>query len=207
MRERVARLLSVATRPSCRDASGPGRLRAWQTWRPRRAQRVGPPWCNGSTPAFGAVQSRFESWGRSRGSRQTRSKTAASAWPPPMHIVSRASVAVERGQLVGEGREHADAGRADRVPDRDAAAARVEARVLGVDAPVGEAREHLHRERLVELDHVEVVEARCRRARARGSPPGPGAIPNRRGSTPATAHETQPQHRRRVRARRRARAS
>lgn len=23
-----------------------------------------PPWCNGSTPAFGAVQYRFESYGR-----------------------------------------------------------------------------------------------------------------------------------------------
>lgn len=24
----------------------------------------GPPWCNGSTPAFGAVEYRFESYGR-----------------------------------------------------------------------------------------------------------------------------------------------
>src|SRR3954453_19609442 len=27
--------------------------------------RCGPPWCNGSTTAFGAVRSRFESWRRS----------------------------------------------------------------------------------------------------------------------------------------------
>lgn len=26
----------------------------------------GPPWCNGSTPAFGAVEYRFESYGRNR---------------------------------------------------------------------------------------------------------------------------------------------
>src|SRR5699024_8934863 len=32
-----------------------------------RGQAGVPPWCNGSTTAFGAVRSRFESWGRSRG--------------------------------------------------------------------------------------------------------------------------------------------
>src|SRR6478752_4240493 len=60
IRERGARLLSVATGPSCRSrAFAPGRLGG------HGAPRAGPPWCNGSTPAFGAVQSRFESWGRS----------------------------------------------------------------------------------------------------------------------------------------------
>jgi bifunctional UDP-N-acetylglucosamine pyrophosphorylase / glucosamine-1-phosphate N-acetyltransferase len=35
--------------------------RHWHT------EKAGPPWCNGSTPAFGAVRSGFESWGRSDG--------------------------------------------------------------------------------------------------------------------------------------------
>ena len=39
--------------------------------------RRGPPWCNGSTTAFGAVRSRFESWRRSMSENQRRSDTAA----------------------------------------------------------------------------------------------------------------------------------
>lgn len=39
-----------------------GRVAVWQNG-PARTR--GPPWCNGSTTAFGAVRSRFESWRRS----------------------------------------------------------------------------------------------------------------------------------------------
>ena len=39
--------------------------RLWQTGH-RAFSARGPPWCNGSTTAFGAVRSRFESWGRSQ---------------------------------------------------------------------------------------------------------------------------------------------
>src|SRR5690606_15890887 len=39
------------------------RSEIWQTV--IRACGHDPPWCNGSTTAFGAVRSRFESWGRS----------------------------------------------------------------------------------------------------------------------------------------------
>src|SRR5690606_2076339 len=38
---------------------------AWRGRLVRRPERRGPPWCNGSTTAFGAVRSRFESWRRS----------------------------------------------------------------------------------------------------------------------------------------------
>ena len=70
----------------------------------------------------------------------------------------RCELSVEVDHLVRERGEHADADGADGVTDRDAAPPRVEPRILSIDAPVGEAGEHLHREGLVEFDHVEVVE-------------------------------------------------
>ena len=104
-------------------------------------------------------------------------------WPPPMHIVSRASPPPRRSQLVQHRRQDADAGRADRVAERDAGAVDVEPVVdlVELHAPARQHREHLHREGLVDLDQVEVVEAE----------PGPreqlldGRRPGRCPSSPA----------------------
>ena len=53
----LACMLEEATAPSCRQPRA--------DWVTAVAREPGPPWCNGSTQAFGALQSGFESWGRS----------------------------------------------------------------------------------------------------------------------------------------------
>src|SRR5215471_5490908 len=61
-------------------------------------------------------------------------------------------------QVVGERTENADARASERVTDRDRAAVGVED--LGIEiGPVGHARERLRRERLIELDRLEVAPA------------------------------------------------
>src|SRR5699024_10251756 len=51
----------------------------------------GPPWCNGSTPAFGAVRSGFESWGRSH---LCATGAAGAPVPPGGEAPRRAALAV-----------------------------------------------------------------------------------------------------------------
>ena len=74
----------------------------------------------------------------------------------------------ERGEPVADVRAAAEAvrelghqphaRRRERVPARDRAAVRVEARVVGRDADAVAPGQHLHRERLVELEQPDVVE-------------------------------------------------
>src|SRR6478752_6664227 len=65
-------------------------------------------------------------------------------------------------EAVGELREQSHAGRGQRVAAGDCAAVRVETHVLGIDAhPVAPAQ-HLHRERLVQLEQAELVERQPR---------------------------------------------
>ena len=67
------------------------------------------------------------------------------------------------------------AGHAERVADRDRAAVDVEP--VEVDAEVLVGRHDLRRERLVDLDQVDVVDASCRRAPAPAWSPRPGRGP------------------------------
>ena len=86
---------------------------------------------------------------------------------------------------VDERDEDAAAARADRVSERDRAAADVDARRVELEA--ADARDRLRRERLVELDEIEVLR-RVQPARASAFlPAGIGPSPMKFGSTPAVA--------------------
>ena len=57
-------------------------------------------------------------------------------------------------------------------------------------APALQHRQHLHRERLVQLDQVHVVEAEADAPEQLGAPPAPGRCPCAAGSQPAAAQPT-----------------
>ena len=67
----------------------------------------------------------------------------------------------------------------ERVAERDRAAVDVDA--LRVEAELADDGDGLRRERLVELDEVDVADGHARRARAACAPPGPGRCPSRAG--------------------------
>src|SRR5205809_6578404 len=69
--------------------------------------------------------------------------------------------AVPAAQLAQAGGEHPGAGGADGVAERDPGSVDVEL-VRLVPAPAGQHGEHLDRERLVELDQVDVAESQAR---------------------------------------------
>ena len=91
-----------------------------------------------------------------------------------------------RGEL--DHQPHAGGG--ERVADRDRAAPLVDARVVVVDAEVVEQREHLHGERLVELEQADVVDREARPCAAPSRCDGTGPMPMISGSTPANAKLT-----------------
>src|SRR4029077_18066074 len=61
-------------------------------------------------------------------------------------------------QLAGRGQGDARAGGAERVADRDGAAIRVDPAVGEIDFEAAQAGQDLRRERLVDLDHVDVLQ-------------------------------------------------
>ena len=113
-----------------------------------------------------------------RAASSSRSSTAARPCPPPMHMVTsarrppvrasrwpptptttqHATPAARARQPVAGGDQHARARRPHRVAQRDARAQRVEALVLGVQAPLVEHGQRLGGERLVELDEVHLIQ-------------------------------------------------
>ena len=94
--------------------------------------------------------------GQADGTRRIR----ASPWPPPPHSAAAPTPPPRRLQLEREVQREPGAGHADRVAERDGAA-------VDVDAVLGRRRARVidcsadRRERLVDLDQVEVGDGRC----------------------------------------------
>ena len=85
------------------------------------------------------------------------------------------SARCRRLQAVDQRRHDAGAGHAERMAERDRAAADVE--LLDRDAEVLRARDHLRRERLVDLEQVDVVGGEVARASAPAGSPRSGRDP------------------------------
>ena len=92
-----------------------------------------------------------------------RSNTAATPWPPPTHMVSSAYRPPRRCSSCSRVVSDPGPGGPDRVAERDPGAVHVEPRVdlVQLDAPALQHGQHLHGERLVQLDQVHVVEAQA----------------------------------------------
>ena len=88
--------------------------------------------------------------------RQSRSTASAIPRPPLTQRVARPRLAPRRAISCSERHENPRAGRADRVAEGDRAAVDVEA--IAIDRHVAQHGEHLRRERLVQLDEIEVVD-------------------------------------------------
>ena len=93
-------------------------------------------------------------------------------------------------ELAGELGHQAHAGGGERVADGDRAAVRVDPRVVVGDAEVVEEGEHLHGERLVELEQADVVDREAGLGAAPSRSAGTGPTPMTSGSTPTKAKPT-----------------
>ena len=88
------------------------------------------------------------------------SKMPAAPMPPPTHIVTMPYRALPPLHLVEQRRRQLRAGAAERMAERDRAAVHVQP--LRIDRQLLQAREHLRRERFVQLDEIDLIERQSR---------------------------------------------
>ena len=153
-------------------AGGPGRRdarRPSRTWRgrARRCRRRGAPTIAAARAAGRAA--RRGSRSRSVPARLAsaahhwlRSTIIAMPWPTPMHMVHKRVAAAGAVQLVDGGGDQARTAHAERVADGDGSAVRVHVRRVVGQAELAQHGQRLRGERLVELDHVHLVERAAR---------------------------------------------
>ena len=126
-------------------------------------------------PPSGACRSPGTSTADQTRSSQIRSRISAMPWPPPTHMVIRPVDLSCQSRRVEHRVLEPGAGHAERVADRDRAAVDVEP--VEVDAEVLVRRHHLRRERLVDLDQVDVADAHARVGERPLAWPRPGRGP------------------------------
>ena len=97
--------------------------------------------------------------------------------PPPMHMVTTTCFAPRRLPSISAWPVRRGARHAVRMADRDRAA--VDVQLLGIDAELVAAVDHLHGERFVQLPQVDVVDPEAVRSRAAAARRTPGRCPSR----------------------------